>query len=824
MKPIEHHEEIRAKAKQRFREEAFDLDMDSTDIRRLVQELRIHQIELEIQNEELRQAQQRVTEIAEQYGDLYDFAPVGYLTLNKDSVIRRLNLTAAELLGTGRDRLINKPFIIRVPGDYHPRLNAHLRSVLAQNNLAAHCELEIQRPNGERLWVTVSSSLETAAKGEPLCRATLTDITKLKEAERALRENEEKYRLIADNTIDCIWQINLDLQFEYVNPAIYPMLGYTPDEWLGSRWCDHCPPHEMDHICRLIAGEISKGSAASKVTFEANMRHKDGRLIATEVTGKILFNPQHKAVGMQGVARDISERKRAEEEIRKFKMLAESASYGVLIADLAGIITYANAAFATMHGYRVDELLGSSLAALQADRHWDPSPMQMLDTESNSENYRDVYAKETVHRRKDGSEFNVLFNSTLVHDDVGALSFLAVTVTDITEFRSLQAQLQQAQKMEAIGQLAGGVAHDFNNLLMVIMNRAELMQDALPPFSTYREDIREIVDASMRGAQLTRQLLAFSRRQYLNMQPLDINAVITGIETMLKRLIGEDILLNMRLSEMPCTTLADAGQLEQVILNLAVNARDAMANGGMLTIETRFLSIRPEDISVTSESDRPMPGHYAVICVSDTGVGIDKGLQAHIFDPFFTTKDVGQGTGLGLSTVYGIIKQHNGFIRVYSEVNKGTTFRIFLPANDAQVHLDNSVTKSATLPRGRETVLLVEDEPAVRRISAKMLGDLGYEVLEAENGVKALESLQSLRGDVNVLLTDVLMPEMDGKQLVEQVTQIWPQIKIVFTSGYPEAHLKLRNAWIANHTLLQKPFIMAELASSIRRVLDRDSS
>jgi PAS domain S-box-containing protein len=822
MKPEEHHQAIRAKAKQRFHEEDFQLDMESTDIRRLVQELRIHQIELEIQNEELRQAQQRVTEIAEQYSDLYDFAPVGYLTLNKDSVIRRMNLTAAELLGTGREKLINKPLIIRVPGTYHLRLNSHLRGVLAHNTPVAPCELEILRPNGERLWVTVSSSVETAAVGEPLCRATLTDITKLKEAEQALRENEAKYRLIADNTIDCIWQINLDLRFEYVNPAIYPMLGYTPDEWLESRWCDHCPPHEMDHICRLIAVEISKGSATSRVTFEANMRHKDGHLVATEVTGKILFDGQHKPAGLQGVARDISERKRAEEEIRKFKMLAESASYGVVIADLAGIITYANAAFATIHGYQVEELIGCGLAMLQVDRNWNPLPAQMVDIKPSSKSYRDVYAKETIHCRKDGSEFSVLFNSTLVRDDAGALSFLAVTVTDITEFRSLQAQLQQAQKMEAIGQLAGGVAHDFNNLLMVIMNRAELMQDALPPFSTYRDDIREIVDASMRGAQLTRQLLAFSRRQYLNMQPLDVNAVIKGIETMLKRLIGEDIALNMRLSETPCTTLADAGQLEQVVLNLAVNARDAMSNGGMLTIETRFVTVTPEDISATSESDRPTPGYYAAICVSDTGVGMQKSLQAHIFDPFFTTKDVGQGTGLGLSTVYGIIKQHNGFIRVYSELTKGTTFRIFLPANNAEASLGDPVNKSAMLPRGRETVLLVEDEPAVRRISAKMLGDLGYDVLEAENGVKALECLEGLSGAVNVLLTDVLMPEMDGKQLVEQVTQIWPEIKIVFTSGYPEAHLKLRNAWIANHTLLQKPFIMAELATSIRRVLDKD--
>lgn len=819
MKPDQHQQTIRAKAKQRLLEEDLDLNMEGTDIRRLVQELRIHQMELEIQNEELRQAQQRVGEIAEQYSDLYDFAPVGYLTLNKDSVIRRINLTAADFLGAAREKLLNKPLVVRVPGEYHARLNAHLRSVLARR-MPPPCELEIIRPDGKRLWVAVSSSPELTSKDEPLCRATFTDITKLKEVERALRENKEKYRLIADNTIDCIWRTNLDLQFEYVNPAISSMLGYRPEEWLGSRWCDHCPAEEMQTICSLISTEISKGKNASRVTFEANLRHKSGHLVPMEITGKILFDDYDKPVGLQGIARDISERKRAEEEIRKFKMLAEGANYGVLIADLTKTITYANAAFAAMHSYRLEELIGKSLAILQPSKSCNPVQPQQAD--GAERNYTEVGAKETVHCRKDGSEFNVLVNSTLVRDDTGEPSFLAVTVTDITELKSLQAQLQQAQKMEAIGQLAGGVAHDFNNLLMVIMNRADLIQEALPPFSIYRDDIREIVDASMRGAQLTRQLLAFSRRQYLNMKPLNVNDVINGVQTMLKRLIGEDITLNMRLTGESCTTLADAGQLEQVVINLAVNARDAMPKGGMLTIETHHVTLEPEDICAVAESDRPAPGHYVALSVSDTGVGMEKGLQAHIFNPFFTTKDVGQGTGLGLSTVYGIIKQHNGFVRVYSEPNKGTTFRVLLPIKDPETNISHSSSKRTALLRGHETVLLVEDEPAVRRISAKMLGDLGYRVMEAENGRRALETLERLNAAVDLLLTDVLMPEMDGKELAEEVTKRWPAIKIIFTSGYPEAHLKLRNAWIANHTLLQKPFVMSELATNMRCVLDVD--
>jgi CheY-like chemotaxis protein len=265
--------------------------------------------------------------------------------------------------------------------------------------------------------------------------------------------------------------------------------------------------------------------------------------------------------------------------------------------------------------------------------------------------------------------------------------------------------------------------------------------------------------------------------------------------------------------------MADVGQLEQVILNLAVNARDAMPNGGILTIETRHINVSSEDYHATAELESPPPGHYLVLSMTDTGLGIDKTTQAQIFEPFFTTKDVGKGTGLGLSMVYGIIKQHKGFIRVYSEPDKGTVFHIFLPVQDSVAGNDSETNKPTGLPRGQETILLAEDDQAVRRVSAKMLIDLGYRVLVAENGKEALKHLQCYGDTIALLLTDVVMPELDGKQLAEQATRLQPSIKIIFTSGYPEAHLKLRYTWVMDHILLQKPFLLSELAISIRKML-----
>ena len=443
MQTEEQAEAIRVKAMERFQEEPQELDLERLDARKLVQELRIHQIELEIQNEELRQAQQRVAEVAECYSDLYDFAPVGYLTVDKNTAIRQINLTAAVMLGVGRERLIGKPLSTRVPAAHHTALNTHIRAVLAHKEPAPF-EIEIVCPDGRQLWVSIASSLVSARNEPSLCRVTLTDITALKRIERALRESEEKHRLIADNTVDCIWQMNMDLQFVYVNAAVTSLLGYRPNEWVGTRLSDHCPPGELKRMRAAIAAASALDGSGDDIVFEANIFHRDGHLIPFEIMGKVFFGRGREPLGLQGVARDISERRRAEAEIRKFKMLAESASYGVIITDLAGKITYSNAAFACLHGAEVEEMIGSDLSSLQPDRKWSP----VHAAESGAHEYEEFGAREMVHRRRDGTEFDVLLNCTLVRDEAGAASFLTVTAMDITELKSLEAQLRQAQKMD----------------------------------------------------------------------------------------------------------------------------------------------------------------------------------------------------------------------------------------------------------------------------------------------------------------------------------------------------------------------------------------
>jgi PAS domain S-box-containing protein len=612
--------------------------------------------------------------------------------------------------------------------------------------------------------------------------------------------------------------MNMDLQFVYVNAAVTSLLGYRQNEWVGTRLSDHCPRGELNRMRAAIAAASAGDGSGDDIVFEANIFHRDGRLIPFEIMGKVLFGPAREPLCLQGVARDISERRRAEAQIRKFKMLAESASYGVIITDLAGKITYSNAAFACLHGAEVGEMIGSDLSSLQPDRNWSP----VHAAESGVREYEEFGAREMVHRRRDGTEFDVLLNCTLVRDDAGSASFLAVTAMDITELKSLEAQLRQAQKMDAVGKLVGGVAHDFNNLLTIIVNRADFIQEALPGSSPSRSDAEEIAEAGMRGAALIRQLLAFSRRQHLNIRRLDVNDILRGVEKMLYRLIGEDIALTLELTDESCTICADAGQLEQVFLNLAVNARDAMPKGGLLTIATQRISLRPEDVTNVLETERPQAGHYLAISVSDTGRGMDPAIQAQIFDPFFTTKDVGQGTGLGLSTVHGIVTQHKGFIQVYSELDKGTTFRVSLPVQETETEAEgaNWKIRSAPLPRGSESILLVDDETGVRRVSASMLRDLGYQVVEAKDGVEALQRFEAHRGEISLLLTDVVMPEMDGKELAARAIAMMPGLKVIFTSGYPEAHLRLRDVWVESGPLLQKPFFMSELAHSVREVLD----
>jgi two-component system cell cycle sensor histidine kinase/response regulator CckA len=495
-----------------------------------------------------------------------------------------------------------------------------------------------------------------------------------------------------------------------------------------------------------------------------------------------------------------------------FRSLVTNAPYGICRCDSLGILLDANPALVTMLGYdSASQLMGSNLANLHADtQRW----FALADFLRSLDQFRDFDAD---WRRKNGSVVRVRLSGRAIRGEKKAI-FFELFAEDITERRSLEEQLRQAQKMEAVGRLAGGIAHDFNNLLMVISGYCEFLLERVGDDPALRGPAREIARAADRASALTRQLLAFSRKQMLAPKVLDLNAVVTENLTMLRRLIGEDIDLIMIPGEGLGAVKADPGQIEQVIMNLAVNARDAMPKGGKLTIETSNLRL---DENYARMHTPVRPGEYIMLAISDTGEGMDSETQNHIFEPFFTTKGT-KGTGLGLSTVYGIVKQSEGYIWVYSEPSKGTTFKIYLPrvtATGEHVPLPPPAAETELAP-GHETVLLVEDEVTLRELVRQYLQNQGYVVLEARGSAEAVQISNSHPSPIHLLLTDVIMPGMNGRELAQQISSGRSGIKVLFMSGYTENAIGHNGLLEAGINLLQKPFTLPALKAKVREVLD----
>lgn len=521
------------------------------------------------------------------------------------------------------------------------------------------------------------------------------------------------------------------------------------------------------------------------------------------------------AIGSQ-IGRFI-EVKRAEESLTLRNNVIQEMSQGVVISDYSlpdHPVIYCNPAFEKLTGYSRDEILGRNCRLLQGP-DTDPAAIAKI---RNAIRAQRPSLTEILNYRKDGTSFwNALMISP-VGDDTGDVTRFVGVQTDITEIKLLQEQFQQSQKMEAFGQLAGGVAHDFNNILFTILGYSEMILNMLEEESELRKFVEEIFRSGKRAEALTRQLLAFSRKQTLQPKILDLRAVVGDIQKMLRRLIGEHIELHTISTGVPGSVKADPGQIEQMLVNLVVNARDAMPNGGMITINTVNVSFALHD------SARPAsvpPGHYVVLSVSDTGTGIPEDVRSRIFEPFFTTKEKGKGTGLGLATCYGIIQQSEGFITVESEVGSGTTFRIYLKHADTRPALLDNDVKPQDLPRGNETVLVLEDDPGVLDITVTLLGDLGYTVLKAENGIEAQGVVRENAGcKIDLLLADIVMPKMGGKEFADWLAANSPDTRVLFTSGYIEDEIVRRNVLESRAAFLQKPATLSTIATKVREVLD----
>jgi PAS domain S-box-containing protein len=653
-------------------------------IQQIFHELRVHQIELEMQNEELRCAQAEIAESQARYFDLYDLAPVGYVTVSEKGLILEANLTAAIMLGVNRSTLVKQPltrFILKEDQDIY---YLH-RKKLFETGEPQVCEIRLVKPDDAAFWARLDVTVAEGPDGAAVCRVVLIDITarKYNEAERE----------------------------------------------------------------RLITA-IEQGD-------------------------------------------DV-----------------------VMITDVDGLIQYANSAFETVTGYTKKEVIGQNPRIFKSGKQGETFYREMWNTLTSG----NTFHGRMINKRKDGSLYTEDATISPVRDAVGNIVNYVAVKRDVTAHIRLEAQLRQAQKMESVGRLAGGVAHDYNNMLSVIMVYTEMAMDQMDPTGPLYDDLKEIYNAGKRSMEITKQLLAFARKQTIAPKVLDFNETVEGMLKILRQLIGEDIHLGWHPHPWLWPVKMDPSQIDQILANLCVNARDAIDDVGKITIETKNITI---DAEYCENHAGFVLGEFVMLAVSDNGCGMDKETKANVFEPFFTTKCTGKGTGLGLATIYGIVKQNNGFINVYSELGHGTTFKIYLPRHVGEI--EETVSESAAkLPLGMgEIVLLVEDEPKIIKMGKMMLEKLGYQVLTAETPGRAMNLAREHAEKIDLLMTDVVMPDMNGRDLAEKLQALYPDLKVLFMSGYTANIIAHHGVLEEGLHFIQKPFSVKDLAAKIRAVLER---
>jgi PAS domain S-box-containing protein len=651
-----------------------------------------------------------------------------------------------------------------------------------------------------------------------------------KRAEEALKESEQKYRLHFENASDVIFSTDKDFRILSVSPSVERILGYTPKELVGKTFAElnFVAPASWTTATsdgmRVFEGERID---AKEYEFVA----KDGRKIIGEVSGAPLMQ-DGKIVGAISVGRDVTERKRAEEALReseeRYRLLAENSTDVIWTTDMNLNITYVSPSVKQARGYTVEEAMAQELPetitpeSLAVVRQAFAEELAIENREQKDLNRSRTL--ELEYKCKDGSTIWSEVKTSFIRDSSGRTIGILGVGRNITEHKKverekadLQGQLQQAQKMEAIGLLAGGITHDFGNLLAIIQGYSELSLLKLPQGDPLREDIEQIKNAGVRAKDLIGRLLAFSRRQVFQTSVLDLNTILRDLEKMLRRIIGEDIELVTLLASDLGKVEADPGQIEQILLNLAVNARDAMLSGGKLTIETANIEL---DKAYARSHVAVKPGRYLMVSVSDTGIGMSPEVRERVFEPFFTTKERGKGTGLGLSTVYGIVKQSGGNIWVYSEPGYGTTFKIYLPRVDEALRQAGEKKVLEDFPRGNETILVVEDEEKVLKLVLEILRVQGYKVLEAPRGVDALLIGRQYEGPIHLMVTDVVMPEMNGQELANRLARFRPEMKVLYMSAYPDSTVVHHGVLEKGVNFIQKPFTVAGIASKVRQVLN----
>jgi len=748
------------------------------------------------------------------YRRLFEAAKDGVLLLDAETgMVTDVNPFLVELLRFSHDQFLNKA--VWDLGFFKDVWANQVKFMeLQQKGYIRYENLPLETADGRKINVEFVSNVYMVDHHKVI-QCNVRDITERKRAEAATREHEEDLRTILKTTMEGVFMFDVQGRFTEVNDTYCSMTGYSRDELLRMS----IPDVEADETPAEVAATLQRIQQEGKAQFERRQRRKDGTLVDLDVSVNFIATHGGRFVSF---LRDVTERKRAEETLRqseeRYRALIETTGTGYVILDLEGKVLDANREYVRISGHRdLNEMRGRSVTEWTADyeREKNVKAIARCAEEGYIRNMEIDYVD--AHGRATPTEIN----ATLIKED-GPPRILALC-RDITERKcaegeraALDQQLRQAQKMESVGQLAGGMAHDFNNILTGISGYTELALERLHTASPMREDLAEVLRLAKRAAELTRQLLAFSRRQTLQPQVLNINDMIADTAKMLQRVLGENIDLRFVPAADLGNVRADPMQIEQVLMNLAINARDAMPAGGKLTIETANVEL---DADYAASHISVVPGRYVMMAVSDTGHGMDAATQSHLFEPFFTTKEKGKGTGLGLATAYGIVKQHGGNISVYTEPGKGATFKIYLP----RVEESASAVKPAAepgMPRGKETILIVEDEPTVRVVAERALKARGYALLTASSAEEAESLFSAHPGRISLLLTDVVLPGINGPKLYDRLRIAKPGLKVLYMSGHTGNATVHQGVLDAGVAFMQKPFTLETITRKVRQVLD----
>jgi PAS domain S-box-containing protein len=758
----------------------------------------------------LKRAEKTLMASEQQYRSLIETAQDVIYTLSPEGMISSLNPAFEAITGWRHDEVIGKPFSAIIHPDDLPA-GRELFHLVLQGKTPPRSQMRILTKAGRCLFgeFMVSPRLRNGKVVGILGIAR--DITERQNMEQALQVNEARYRDLFENANDLIQSVGADGKFLFVNRAWREVLGYSEEEVRSLTLFDVVHPDFRQH-CMDIFNRVSHGEERDHI--EAVFIAKNGRSVIVE--GNINCSiVEGVPIATRGIFRDITEHRQASEFIQH---ILESVDEGFTVVDRDYRVISANKAYSDKVGLPLGDILNKHCYEVS---HRLTKPCYEAGEDCAVRYTFDTGEPHTaihVHSDRDGNPCYVETKSFPLKDSLGRIISAIEIHNDITEKKKLEDQLRHAQKMEAVGTLAGGIAHDFNNILTAIIGYGTLLQMKMQADGALRSYVDQILTSTERAASLTQSLLAFSRKQPMHFKAVELTALVARVQKLIARLIGEDIDIRIVQSSAALTIWADPGQIEQVLMNLATNARDAMAKGGLLTIETSLSELDSEFIRVNGYGK---VGPYALLAVTDSGAGMDQKTLSRIFEPFFTTKEVGKGTGLGLSIVYGIVKQHGGYIQATSEPGRGTSFLLYLPLSIAPLEITQPIEHK--YPQGGQaTILIAEDDASVRNLTRAVLEGVGYTVIDAVDGEDALDKFEKHEGRVQLLLLDILMPKKNGVEVFETIKKKHPEVRVLFTSGYTADQMQAKGILQDRGHFISKPVAPRDLLKKVQEILEAD--